>query len=48
MEPFVQKQYDDYQANYVEKEVMAKYDLRQKIIDDLSYCLVYTSDAADE
>ena len=37
MEPFVQKQYDDYQANYVEKEVMSKYDLRQKIIDDLSY-----------
>ena len=37
MEPFVQKQYDDYQANYVEKEVMSKYDLRQKIIEDLSY-----------
>ena len=37
MEPFVQKQYDEYQANYVEKEVMSKYDLRQKIIDDLSY-----------
>ena len=37
MEPFVQKQYDNYKANYVEKEVMSKYDLRQKIIDDLSY-----------
>ena len=37
MEAFVQKQYDEYQANYVEKEVMSKYDLRQKIIDDLSY-----------
>ena len=37
MEPFVQKQYDEYQENYIEKEVMSKYDLRQKIIDDLSY-----------
>ena len=37
MEPFVQKQYDNYKANYVEKEVMSKYDLRQKIIEDLSY-----------
>ncbi len=37
MEPFVQKQYDEYKANYVEKEVMSEYDLRQRIIDDLSY-----------
>ena len=37
MEPFVQKQYDEYRANYVEKEVMSEYDLRQRIIDDLSY-----------
>ena len=37
MEPFVQKQYDEYKANYVEQEVMSEYDLRQRIIDDLSY-----------
>ena len=37
MEPFVQKQYDNYKANYVEQEVMSEYDLRQRIIDDLSY-----------
>lgn len=37
MEPFVQKQFDKYQANYVEKDVLEKEELRQKIINDLSY-----------
>ena len=37
MEPFVQKQYDEYRDNYVEKDVLSKEELRQRIIDDLSY-----------
>jgi len=37
MEAFVQKQYDSYQENFVEKDVLEKDELRQKIIDDLSY-----------
>lgn len=37
MEPFVQKQFDKYQENYVEKDVLEKEELRQKIINDLSY-----------
>jgi len=36
MEPFVQKQYDEYQANYVEKDVLSKEELRDMIINDLS------------
>tara|TARA_B100001939_G_scaffold218325_1_gene187898 strand:- start:1543 stop:2820 length:1278 start_codon:yes stop_codon:yes gene_type:complete len=37
MEAFVQKQYDSYQENFVEKDVLEKDELRQKIINDLSY-----------
>ena len=37
MEPFVQKQYDEYQANYVEQDVLSKDELRDLIIKDLSY-----------
>ena len=36
MEPFVQKQYDEYQANYVEQDVLSKEELRELIINDLS------------
>ena len=36
MEPFVQKQYDEYQANYVEQDVLSKEELRELIIKDLS------------
>ena len=37
MEPFVQKQYDEYQANYVEQDVLSRDELRDLIIKDLSY-----------
>tara|TARA_B100002019_G_scaffold285167_1_gene293802 strand:- start:135 stop:1412 length:1278 start_codon:yes stop_codon:yes gene_type:complete len=36
MEPFVQKQYDEYQANRTEKEILSKEELREKIIADLN------------
>jgi len=37
MEPFVKKQFDEYQANYVEKDVLPKEELRDRIIEDLSF-----------
>jgi hypothetical protein len=37
MEPFVKKQFDEYQANYVEKDVLPKEELRNRIIEDLSF-----------
>lgn len=37
MEPFVKKQFDEYQANYVEKDVLSKEELRNRIIEDLSF-----------
>ena len=32
MEPFVQKQFDEYQANRTEKEILPKEELRDLII----------------
>ena len=37
MEPFVQKQFDEYQANKVEKEILPIDELREMIIKDLSF-----------
>ena len=37
MEPFVQKQYDEYQANRTEKEIVSEKTLRDAIIKDLSF-----------
>ena len=37
MEPFVQKQFDEYQANRTEKEILSKEELRELIIKDLSF-----------
>lgn len=37
MEPFVKKQFDEYQANYVEKDVLSQEELRNRIIEDLSF-----------
>ena len=37
MEPFVQKQFDEYQANKVEKEILPIDQLREMIIKDLSF-----------
>ena len=37
MEPFVQKQFDEYQANRTEKEILSKEELRDIIIKDLSF-----------
>ena len=36
MEPFVKKQYDEYQANRTEKTILSKDELRDRIIKDLS------------
>ena len=36
-EPFVQKQYDEYQANRTEKEIVSEKTLRDAIIKDLSF-----------
>ena len=48
MEPFVQKQYDEYQANYVEQDVLSKDELRDLIIKDLSYVSKMGVEASDE
>ena len=37
MEPFVQKQFDEYQANRTEKEIVSEKTLRDAIIKDLSF-----------
>ena len=37
MEPFVQKQFDEYQANRTEKEILPKEELRELLIKDLSF-----------
>ena len=37
MEPFVQKQFDEYQANRTEKEILPKEELKDLIIKDLSF-----------
>ena len=37
MEPFVQKQFDDYQANRVEKDIIDREELRELLIKDLSF-----------
>ena len=37
MEPFVQKQFDEYQANRVEKDIVSKEELRELLIKDLSF-----------
>ncbi len=37
MEPFVQKQFDEYQANRTEKEILSKEELRELMIKDLSF-----------
>ena len=37
MEPFVQKQFDEYQANRVEKEILPIDELRERVIKDLSF-----------
>ena len=36
MEPFVQKQFDEYQANRTEKEIVSEKTLRDAIIKNLS------------
>ena len=37
MEPFVQKQYDEYRSSYVEPETLPEHELRERIIEDLSF-----------
>ena len=37
MEPFVQKQFDEYQANRVDKDIVSKEELRELLIKDLSF-----------
>ena len=37
MEPFVQRQFDDYQANRPEKDIISREELREIIIKDLSF-----------
>ena len=37
MEPFVQKQFDEYQANRTEKDIVSKEELRELLIKDLSF-----------
>ena len=37
IKPFVQKQYDEYQANRTEKEIVSEKTLRDAIIKDLSF-----------
>ena len=37
MEPFVQKQFDEYQANRPEKDIISREELREMIIKDLSF-----------
>ena len=37
MEPFVQKQFDEYKANRVEKDIVSKEEIRELLIKDLSF-----------